>query len=379
MIYKDFQGLKLSSLGFGTMRLPILDGNQEHIDQAQVDAMVDAAMARGVNYFDTAWGYHNGASETAIGKSLARYPRESWYIADKFPGYDLTNIPYVMEIFEKQLEKLNVSWFDFYLIHDVCEKDIEQYLDPRYGIYDYLVEQKRNGRIRHLGFSVHGNLETTKRFMEVYGKDMEFCQIQLNWLDYRFQSADAKLELLREWNIPVWVMEPLRGGSLLALPEEHMAKLSALQPDWKMLDWSFRYLQSHPEVTVTLSGMSNLAQMQENISVFETSRPLSGEEMDTLLSIAKEMTAKKTLPCTKCRYCTAHCPQGLDIPWLLELYNEHVYSGGGVLAPMAIEALPGDKKPAACLGCRACEAVCPQNIAISEALADFAQLLAKGT
>jgi hypothetical protein len=150
-------------------------------------------------------------------------------------------------------------------VHDVCEKDIEQYLHPQYGIYDYLTEQKRNGRIKHLGFSVHGNLETTKRFLEVYGKDMEFCQIQLNWLDYKFQSADAKLELLREWNIPVWVMEPLRGGSLLSLSEEHKAKLSALQPAWKALDWGFRFLQSFPEVTVTLSGMSDLAQMQENI------------------------------------------------------------------------------------------------------------------
>ncbi|MBQ4321038.1 MAG: aldo/keto reductase [Oscillospiraceae bacterium] len=377
MIYKDFQGLKLSALGFGTMRLPTVNGRQDEIDQAQLDAMVDHAMAKGVNYYDTAWGYHDGASETAVGKSLSRYPRESWYLADKFPGYDLGNIPYVKEIFEKQLEKLNVSYFDFYLVHDVCEKDIEQYLDPKYGIYDYLTEQKRNGRIKHLGFSVHGNLETTRRFLEVYGKDMEFCQIQLNWLDYSFQSANAKLALLKEWLLAVWVMEPLRGGSLLSLAEEHRAKLSSLRPDWKPLDWGFRYLQSFPEVTVTLSGMSDLAQMQENIAIFETERPLTQEEMNALQSIAAEMTSKKTLPCTKCRYCTAHCPQQLDIPWLLELYNEHVYSGGGVLAPMAVEALPEDRKPSACLGCRACEAVCPQSILISEAMADFAAMLEK--
>ena len=199
MIYKDFQGMKLSALGFGAMRLPTVNGRQEEIDQAQLDAMVDHAMAKGVNYYDTAWGYHNGASEGAIGKSLSRYPRESWYIADKFPGYDTANFPHLKEIFEKQLERLGVGCFDFYLFHNVCEKNIEQYLDPQYGVYDYLMEQKRNGRIKHLGFSVHGNIDTMKRFMDAYGKDMEFCQIQLNWLDYAFQSANAKLELLKEW------------------------------------------------------------------------------------------------------------------------------------------------------------------------------------
>ena len=170
-------------------------------------------MANGVNYYDTAWGYHNGNSEIALGKALAKHPREKFYIADKFPGYDLSNMPKVQEIFEEQLKKCRVDYFDFYLFHNVCEMNIDAYLDPQYGIHDYLMEQKRRGRIRHLGFSCHGNLPVLKRFLDAYGKDMEFCQLQLNYIDWTFQNGREKVELLDSWHIPVWVMEPLRGGT----------------------------------------------------------------------------------------------------------------------------------------------------------------------
>ena len=373
MIYRDFQDLKLSALGMGAMRLPVIDGNDGVVDEKAAAEMVDYAMSQGVNYYDTAWGYHEGNSELVMGRALKKYPRESFYLADKFPGYDLANMPKVKEIFPKQLEKCQVEYFDFYLFHNVCEMNIDAYLDEKYGIYEYMKEEREEGRIRHLGFSAHGSYDVMKRFLEAYGKDMEFCQIQLNYLDWSFQDAKAKVELLKEYNIPVWVMEPLRGGKLAKLDEADEAKLKALRPDEGIPAWAFRFLQSIPEVKVVLSGMSDMDQLEDNIATFAEDKPLSDQEMTTLLGIADEMVKKIVLPCTACRYCTTHCPQGLDIPYLLSLYNEHCFTGGGFIAPMVLQSIPEDKQPSACIGCRSCEAVCPQQIKISEAMADFVQ------
>ena len=375
MIYREFQGEKLSALGMGAMRLPVVDGDDARIDEAEAAAMVDYAMAHGVNYYDTAWGYHNGNSELVMGRALARYPRESYFLADKFPGYDLSNMDKVGAIFEKQLEKCGVEYFDFYLFHNVCEVNIDAYLDPKYGIFDYLTAQKKAGRIRHLGFSAHGSYAVMKRFLEAYGSEMEFCQIQLNYLDWKFQGAKEKVELLQAYNIPVWVMEPLRGGKLASLAPADEEKLQALRPQEGIPAWAFRFLQSIPAVTVTLSGMSNMEQMQANIRTYETEQPLDENEMQALLGIADAMVGKIALPCTACHYCVSHCPQGLDIPNLLALYNEHCFTDGGFIAPMALSAVPEDKRPNSCIGCRSCEAVCPQQIRISEAMADFARKL----
>ena len=272
MIYRDFQGMKLSTLGFGAMRLQVLDGDDSRIDEAAALRMVDTAMQNGINYYDTAWGYHSENSETVMGKALARYPRSSFYVATKFPGYDASNWSKVKEIFPRQLEKLGVDYFDFYLFHNVCEMNIDAYLDDeKYGIYSYLMEQKRQGRIKHLGFSCHGELDVLKRFLDAYGKDMEFCQLQLNYLDWTFQHGKEKVELLQQWGIPVWVMEPLRGGKLAKLQPEHEAALKALRPDEEIPAWAFRFLQSIPSVTVILSGMSN----QEQLYIFFILRLIS--------------------------------------------------------------------------------------------------------
>lgn len=376
MIYKEFQDLKLSNLGLGTMRLPNKGVNGDTpIDEEETAKMVEYAINKGVNYFDTAWGYHNGESELVMGKVLKKYPRESFYLATKFPGYDISNMDKVEEIFEKQLEKCQVDYFDFYLFHNVYEKNVDLYLDEKYGILDYLLKQKENGRIKHLGFSVHGSLEVMKKFLEAYGEHMEFGQIQLNYLDYKFQNAKAKVELLNEYNIPIWVMEPLRGGKLAKLSEEQKEKLKTFRPEEKTPAWAFRFLQSIPGVTMVLSGMSTMEQLEENITTFEEDKPLNEEEMKYILDMANKMVSKNTLPCTACRYCTAHCPKGIDIPRILELYNEHVFTGGGFIAPMAISALPDDKKPSACIGCKSCEAVCPQQLKISEAMSNFVDLL----
>ncbi len=376
MIYKDFGDLKLSALGMGTMRLPVTGCSDGSIDETAAREMVALAMKNGVNYYDTAWGYHNGQSELVMGRLLKEYPRESFYLATKFPGYDLGNMDKVEEIFEEQLKKCQVDYFDFYLFHNVCEMNIDAYLDESHGIHSYLMEQKRAGRIRHLGFSAHGSPAVIRRFLTAYGKDMEFGQLQLNYLDWTFQEGKEKVELLRECGIPIWVMEPLRGGQLAnKVPEEDAAALAALRPHETLPAWAFRFLQTVPNVTVTLSGMSSLQQVEENLATYREEKPLSGAEWDALLGVAERMLRPNTVPCTACRYCTSHCPQQLDIPALLALYNEHRVTGGGFLAPMVLTTYPEEKKPGACIGCRSCEAVCPQQIKISEALEAFQKML----
>lgn len=375
MLYRKFNDKSLSALGFGCMRLPVKNNVYADIDEDTAAEMVDYAMKNGVNYYDTAWGYHDGNSESVMGKILSKYPRESFYIASKFPGYDLANMDKVEEIFEAQLKKCGMEYFDFYLFHNVCEMNIEQYLDERFGIFTYLKKQKENGRIKHLGFSAHGELNVINKFLEKYGQYMEFGQLQINYLDWDFQDAKDKVKLLSDYNIPVWVMEPLRGGMLAGLSDEHRRVLKELRSDESVTGWAFRFLQSIPEVTVVLSGMSDISQVKENIDIFDCERPLNSNEMQALMNIADEMTSKTKLPCTACRYCTSHCPQGLDIPGLIKLYNEHCFTGGGFIAPMALSALPEDKLPSACVECRSCEEVCPQQIKISEMMKDFSEKL----
>ena len=306
-----------------------------------------------------------------MGKAPGRHPRDTFYLADKFPGYDLANMPHVEEIFEKQLEKCGVEYFDFYLFHNVCEMNIDAYLDEKYRIFEYLMKQKENGRIRHLGFSAHGDYNVMKRFLDAYGDHMEFCQIQLNYVDWTFQEAKGKVDLLKEYQIPIWVMEPVRGGKLAKLPEDAEKKLKEIRPEETIPAWAFRFLQTIPEVVVTLSGMSNCEQLKDNIQTFKEEKPLSKQEWEELLAVADGMLSRR-LPCTACRYCVSHCPQELDIPRLVELYNEHRFTGGGFIAPMALMAVPKEKHPDACIGCRSCEAVCPQQIKISEMMTDFA-------
>lgn len=378
MIYNDYKGMKLSALGMGTMRLPVVDGDDNRIDADAAREMIEYCMESGINYYDTAYGYHGGRSELVVGELLKEYDRSSFYLASKFPGYDLSNMPKVQEIFEEQLKKCQVEYFDFYMFHNVCEMNIDQYLDPEYGIFDYLMEQKKNGRIRHLGFSAHGDIDCITSFLEAYGKDMEFGQLELNYFDYKFQDAKGKVELLDKWGIPVWVMEPVRGGQLAELSAEATAKLKEARPDEDVPAWAFRFLQSIPGVTVTLSGMSDMEQLKANIGTYEESRPLNDDEMALILSIADEMISKTTVPCTGCHYCISKCPKGLDIPFLLKQYNEAMVAGSGVfIAPMALASVEKDKQPECCIGCRSCEKVCPQTISISEELRKFAEKLGR--
>ena len=373
MIYNDFQGLKLSALGMGNMRLPVLDGNDNNIDADAAKEMIAFCMKSGINYYDTAYGYHGGNSELVVGELLKNYDRSSFYLVSKFPGYDLSNMSKVEEIFEEQLKKCQVDYFDFYLFHNVCEMNIDEYLNPEYGIFNYLMDQKQNGRIRHLGFSTHGDIDCITRFLEAYGEHMEFGQLELNYFDYRFQNAKGKVQLLDEWNIPVWVMEPVRGGQLAALSPEAADKLKQARSDEDIPAWAFRFLQTIPSVTVTLSGMSDMEQLKANISTYAESKPLNEAEMQLILGIADEMISRTTVPCTGCHYCVSKCPEGLDIPFLLKQYNEAMVAGAGeFIAPMALSSIAEDKQPECCISCHSCEKVCPQTIKIPEELNKFA-------
>ena len=377
MQYFDFHDLKLSALGFGAMRLPVIDGDDNRIDEPTAVEMVDYAYNHGINYFDTAWGYHGGNSERVLGRALARYPRESFYLADKFPGYDVSNFGKHEQIFEEQLKRCGVDYFDFYLMHNVCELNIEQYLDDeRFGTLSYFIEQVRAGRIKHLGFSAHGNFETFMRFLEAYGDVVEFAQIQLNYMDWEFQNARAKVEALQERGLAIMVMEPLRGGILVGIDEERMAPLRALRPETNDVEWAFSFLGSIDGMGTILSGMSNMDQLRENIALFDHDLALSEEEQGVLLELGRKLASAKGVPCTACHYCTSHCPKDLDIPRLLELYNEHLSRPDfAFIAPMALGAMPMEKHPSACIGCGSCADVCPQQIDIPGALAHFAELM----
>lgn len=368
MIYKDFQGLKLSALGMGCMRLPTICGDDREIDQKETAEMVALALEAGVNYFDTAWGYHGGNSERVMGMVLERYPRESFYLASKFPGFTKKYMKRVQEIFETQLEKCRTNYFDFYLFHNVCEKNVDWYLNPQYGVLDYLLEQKKAGRIRHLGFSCHGELPVLKKFLEAYGEHMEFCQLQVNYVDWTFQRAREKMELCAGYGLPVWVMEPVRGGKLADLLPGEAAVLKALRPDEEPVAWAFRYLQTLPNIGMILSGMSHMDQLKENLATFETEKPLNERELAALYEIAQGMIHRTALACTACHYCLERCPKGLDIPSLLSVYNRHAISQEEK-ALVELGDLPPEKRPAACIGCRSCEGVCPQGLKIADAMA----------
>ena len=371
MMYNEACGEKLSCLGFGCMRLP--QTAEKAIDEQELQKMVDYAIAHGVNYFDTAWPYHGGHSEIAIGKALARYPREKWFLADKYPGHQIASSYNPAEIFEEQLKKCGVGYFDFYLLHNVYENSYDVYTDPKWGILDYFKEQKRLGRIRHLGFSCHARPDTLKKFLDYAGDSMEFCQIQLNYLDWTLQDAKAKYDLLTARNIPVWVMEPLRGGRLAALSEEDESRLKVLRPEESIASWSFRWLQSLPNVKMVLSGMSDYAQMTDNVHTFTEEKPQTVEEATLLAEIAEGL--KNALPCTRCRYCCEGCLMQLDIPMLIHAYNDLKFAGSMTVS-MQMDTLPEDKRPSACIGCGACAAICPQKIDIPAAMTELAEKLA---
>ena len=372
MDYSEFKGLKISRLGFGMMRLPILDGDYGKIDLPTTAKMFDRAIQGGVNYFDTAWPYHNGASETAAGEILSKYPRGSYFLATKFPGYDIPSFEKTEEIFAEQLRKCRTDYFDFYLMHNVDNADVGYYLDDaKYGHMSYFKKERDAGRIRHLGFSTHGSLDTMRRFLDAYADVMEFCQIQLNWFDWKFQQAEEKVRLLKEYGLPVWVMEPLRGGRLANLEKEDNDFLASKRAGSTAADWAFNFLRQLSDVVVILSGMSTPEVLESNLHCFNETEPLSAAELAALKQVEEKLAGSKTIPCTGCRYCVSHCPMEIEIPQMLTLCGELKMKGNDYYIHNELELIPKEKRSDNCIGCRSCEEVCPQHIKISEEFAAF--------
>lgn len=373
MEYVKACGEKISRLAFGTMRLPTKEDGS--IDQEQVKQMTDYAMEHGVNYYDTAYPYHDGMSEIAIGKALAKYPRESYKLVTKFPGHQFMKKYDCEGIFSEQLKKCGVDFFDFYLLHNIYENSLETYRNEEYGIVDYFVKQRELGRIKHLGFSTHARTGNLEEILDFLGDRVEFCQIQLNYVDWTLQDAAGKIKLLEKRGLPVMVMEPLRGGKLADLGEENNAKLKAVRPQESVASWTFRWLMNIPAVATVLSGMSSMDQMRDNIRTFSDGEPLDDKEWNMMLEVAQSL--KKGVPCTACRYCCSGCPAGLDIPMLLAGYNDLKFASA-LTVKMQMDGTPQEKWPDRCVGCGACAAVCPQHIDIPATLKEFNEMLRTG-
>jgi uncharacterized protein len=374
VIYKEFKGMKISQLGMGNMRLPTKGDPMGPVDHEKAREIIDYVYTNGVNYFDTAYMYHGGDSERFLGEALERYPRGSYYLADKMPGFAIQPGQTPGIIFEEQLKRCRIDYFDFYLLHNVSEVTIGSYMNLELGIIDYLLEQKKIGRIRNLGLSSHGKPETLRRFID-YWNCFDFVQIQLNYLDWTLQDAKGQYEVITEHGMPVWVMEPCRGGRLASLSKEADEILKKARPDDSIASWAFRYLQMLPNVQVILSGMTRLEQAVDNVKTFTRLDPLTEGDQNTLQQAINLLKERINVPCTGCHYCDG-CPQGLDIPDLLAMYNELCVDQGPALM-IKLNSMPEEKKPASCIACGQCAEKCPQNIDIPGVMERFAERLAK--
>lgn len=389
MIYKKFKDKKLSTLGLGCMRLPqVGEGHGAVIDEKKATEMIEYAYRNGINYFDTAYGYHGGESERLVGKVLNQFPRDTWYLTTKMPGHMMTykdgkldfmgymsgsKIESIQQIFEEQIEKCGVDYFDFYLLHNVCESSYDFYTNEELGVIDYLLGQKKAGRIKHLGLSAHGRAETIAKFLSTYDC-FEFAMIQINYLDWVLQDAKSKYEVITKHGIPVLAMESCRGGALASLNPDAEAILKKARPNDPVVHWAFRFLQSLPNMQVVLSGMSSMEQLKDNIALFSKSDPVTEEEKALLMDVVHAMA--DIVPCTACRYCCDDCPQELDIPKLISLYNEANYAPSFSLS-LILRAMTEDELPSACISCGNCAQMCPQEIDIPGVMQKFADILEK--
>ena len=364
MIYRDFCGHKISLLGFGAMRLPQENPGdfRSPINHDEAVALIRKAYESGINYFDTAYVYGGGMSERIVGEALRIYPRDSYYIATKFPGLHPPEGGWTMEkvkaTFEEQLEKLGVDYVDFYLLHGIMESDYHLYSDPNVPLADYFYQEKQAGRIRHFGFSSHAKPDLLEEVLN--WKDyFEFVQLQVNYLDWTLQDAKRQYETVVRHGLPVVVMEPVRGGRLANLDDECTAILRARQPDWSSASWALRFNGALDGVRVVLSGMSTEAQLDDNLATFAAEPLLSAEENAILLEqIVPKMA--DMVPCTGCRYCMEGCPQSLKIPHLISLYNEMNFSPRSFY----LNSLKEEDMPSNCLACGLYTTVCPQGIDI---------------
>ena len=364
MEYRMMQNInaKTSLLGFGCMRFPL---NQDgSIDEEETFAMLDKAYQTGVNYFDTAYPYHGGASEPVVGRALARYPRESFYLATKLPIWEVKTIDDVKTIFTKQLERLHMEYVDFYLMHALNKERWETI--KKLGILDYCEELRKEGKIRYLGFSFHDDYEVFEEIVTSYPWD--FCQIQLNYMDKDTQATTKGVELAESLGIPMVIMEPVKGGSLANLPDDINRMFQEVRPEDSIASWALRYVGSFSNVKVILSGMSDMSQVEDNLKTFVNFEPLSNQEQQIVENVAETLHSRVQNGCTACKYCMP-CPAGVNIPGSFGVWNEyHVYGNLKDAAYSWTKEIPEEAKPKNCIKCGKCEKVCPQKISIREDL-----------
>lgn len=359
----------ISLLGLGCMRLPKLDPDKPEIDIPKAEEIIDYAYEHGVNYFDTAYPYHGGQSEIVTAQALKKYPRDSYHLVTKFPLFRLEKAEEIEPLFQEQLDKCKVDYFDFYLCHAMTKQRFE--LMKETGLYEYLTKKKEEGVIRHLGFSFHDTPEVLQQMVDEY--EWDFAQIQLNYMDWEMQDAKTQYEILTQKNIPVVIMEPVRGGSLATLCEESDALFKAAAPDKSIASWALRYAMSLPNVMVVLSGMSTMEQVIDNVNTATDFKPLTEEEYAVIDKALNTFKEKKTIPCTGCRYCM-DCPAGVDIPKMFAIYNQyaiHKKESGFKKDYLDVDS---HKWADRCVGCGSCMIPCPQGIAIPDRMTEIAAM-----
>lgn len=365
MEYRKMENLGISTslLGFGCMRFPTnTDGS---INEEEVLAMIDRAYQAGVTYFDTAYPYHNGKSEVVTGKALARYPRDSYYLATKLPVWAVKTIGDVERIFQEQLQRLGKEYIDFYLMHAL---DRERWkVVKELDILGYCEKLRAEGKIKYIGFSFHDDYEVFEEIITSYRWD--FCQIQLNYMDKDTQATLKGVALAERLGIPMVVMEPVKGGSLAKLPHDGIDELfKTARPDASASSWALRYVGSFDNVKVILSGMTTMEQVADNLATFGSFEPLSSAEQDIIARVADALRSRVQNGCTGCRYCMP-CPAGVDIPQCFHIWNQyHIYENVDEAKWNWTKAMDDAKKAKNCVKCGKCEQACPQHIAIREDL-----------
>ena len=348
--------LTVPMLGYGMMRLPRLNGE---IDIETVKKQVAIAMKHGVNYFDTAYFYHGGESENCAGKVLSQYPRDSYMLADKMPVSRARSAADVERIFNEQLKKCKVDYFDFYLLHALNAGTWKK--AQRLKVYEFLKKKKDEGKIRHLGFSFHDTPDVLKKIAEAYPWD--FAQIQLNYLDWTIYRSREQYEILTRLDIPVIVMEPLRGGALATLNQSAREVFTRSNPDVSVASWAFRYVGSLPNVLCVLSGMTMTEHLMDNIKTFTNFKPLSPAEQNVITSALNAYQKTGIILCTACQYCMP-CPVGVNIPANFNIYNSLKLKGNQQRFNRSYANLGKKQQAANCVSCGLCKKKCPQQIDI---------------